>query len=334
MNHQPTTPALAPIENLVFEGGGIKGSAYAGSVAVLDQKGLYTSVRNIAGTSAGAITASLLATGGGSTGLMESVETTQFSQFIFDKGGWIGDIKRTLTEYGIHTGNEFVEILKKNIQHFSGDANLTFSQLRKLAHKSPEKFKHLSVIASNLTKQRPQIFSAETSPSLPIWQAVRASISIPLVFEPVLIGNDYFVDGGLAYNYPIDLFDQQEKDLENNLSTRIPNPKTLGFYLEPQALFHEGRQFKTDHYQIDSLKTFALGLNSYLYNTANARHIEPCDQQRTVFIDDLGISATDFSLPKEKIEALIESGRKAANTYFDNLSEKHHPSNESVSNFN
>lgn len=109
MSHQSPS-SMGDIHHLVFEGGGIKGSAYAGCIAALDKLGLYAPVRQIAGTSAGAITASLLATGAGSAGLLASVETTHFAQFIADKGGWFGDIKRTLTDYGIHTGNEFVTL--------------------------------------------------------------------------------------------------------------------------------------------------------------------------------------------------------------------------------
>lgn len=46
----------------VFEGGGIKGIGLAGALTVAEQKG-YTNWRRVAGTSAGAIVASLLAAG-------------------------------------------------------------------------------------------------------------------------------------------------------------------------------------------------------------------------------------------------------------------------------
>ncbi len=43
------------IRNLVFEGGGVKGIAYAGVVAVLEEKEILPDIRRVAGTSAGAI---------------------------------------------------------------------------------------------------------------------------------------------------------------------------------------------------------------------------------------------------------------------------------------
>lgn len=302
--------------NLVFEGGGAKGSAYAGAVQVLDEHNLLDPIQQIAGTSAGAITAALLATGGGSAGLMDAVEKTDFAKFIQDKDGLIGDAVRVISHYGFHTGDEFVSILKGNIKQFSGSADLTFSELAAMADDSPQRFKRLTVIASNLTKQRPERIDANSHPNLPIWHAVRASISIPIVFEPVQIGQDMMVDGGLAWNFPIDLFDTIELNKSSGEQTRIPNDETLGFFLEPHNLVKEGQQFQPNDVTFDSLKGFGMALSTYLYTTANSKHIKPCDRRRTVFIDDLGISATDFSIPANQVDALIESGREATNRFF------------------
>ena len=46
---------MSQFRNLVFEGGGVKGIAYAGAVAVLEDKGILPGIRRVAGTSAGAI---------------------------------------------------------------------------------------------------------------------------------------------------------------------------------------------------------------------------------------------------------------------------------------
>jgi len=55
---------------------------------------------------------------------------------------------------------------------------------------------------------------------------------------------------------------------------------------------------------------------SFLMENANSRHLHPDDKPRTVFIDDLGVSGTDFNTSKEMIDKLIESGRKATKEYF------------------
>ncbi len=72
--------------------------------------------------------------------------------------------------------------LKENFQRFAGNSDLSFAQLETLVANDPTRFKSLSVVASNLNQQRPQVFDAHNNPALPIWQAVRASMSIPLIF--------------------------------------------------------------------------------------------------------------------------------------------------------
>lgn len=49
--------------NLVFEGGGIKGIAYAGALMELEKRGILDEIIRVGGTSAGAITATLVALG-------------------------------------------------------------------------------------------------------------------------------------------------------------------------------------------------------------------------------------------------------------------------------
>lgn len=54
----------------------------------------------------------------------------------------------------------------------------------------------------------------------------------------------------------------------------------------------------------------------FLFNSANSKYIHPDDKARTVFIDDLGISATDFGIKEKDIKRLIASGKKATKAFF------------------
>tara|TARA_Y100000815_G_scaffold226384_1_gene214278 strand:+ start:231 stop:413 length:183 start_codon:yes stop_codon:yes gene_type:complete len=48
-----------PFRNLVFEGGGVKGIAYSGALAVLEERGILPQIRRVGGASAGAINTGL-----------------------------------------------------------------------------------------------------------------------------------------------------------------------------------------------------------------------------------------------------------------------------------
>ena len=296
-------------KNLVFEGGGVKGAAYAGSIQVLHEHGLLEPVENVAGTSAGSITAAILAIGGGSDGLTYSILHNNFAKFIYDRGGRLADIYRLFCHYGIHSGHSFEKILKQDIQKYGGDANITFAQLEEKVKANPQKYKHLSVVASNITTQNVDIFDAKRTPDIPIWKAVRCSMSIPVVFEPYVIGLDYYMDGGLGWVYPIDIYDEKKPNGED-----VRNPETLGFYLEPETqIGHPG--FAPPKMKIDSVKTTAEAMMSFLLNNANSKHLHPGDKSRTVYIDDLGFSATDFDISEENIKRLIASGRKGTEKF-------------------
>lgn len=55
-------------------------------------------------------------------------------------------------------------------------------------------------VASNLTHSRPEVLDRG-----PLWRAVRASMSLPSVFPPVLINREILVDGGIINNLPSDI---------------------------------------------------------------------------------------------------------------------------------
>ncbi len=298
-------------ENLVFEGGGVKGAAYAGCIQVLAEHNLLQNVKRVAGTSAGSITAALLAIGAGSDGVTHDILKTDYTKFVADPGWIFGDIFRVFWRYGIHSGEGFVETMKRFIEKYTQNPDLTFLELDQLVDQNPTKFKRLSVVASNITTQQADIFDSKRTPYLPIWKAVRCSMSIPLVFEPFLVSNNYYVDGGLGWNYPIDLFDEKNADGED-----VRNQKTLGFFLEPRTeVNHPGFVFPSS--RIYSLKTAASALFDFYYNSANATHMHPDDKSRTVFVDDLGISATDFRISELEKADLVRSGREAISAFLE-----------------
>ncbi|WBH23970.1 hypothetical protein PALA1_04458 [Pseudomonas aeruginosa] len=52
-----------PLTSLVLSGGGAKGAAYPGAMLALEEKGMLDGIRSMSGSSAGGITAALLASG-------------------------------------------------------------------------------------------------------------------------------------------------------------------------------------------------------------------------------------------------------------------------------
>ena len=73
---------MSQFRSLVFEGGGVKGIAYAGALEELEKRGIVKDITRVAGTSAGAISAALVALGATSEYVAEAVGGTNFRSFM------------------------------------------------------------------------------------------------------------------------------------------------------------------------------------------------------------------------------------------------------------
>lgn len=92
----------------MFEGGGVKGIALVGAVSEIEKQYEF---ENLAGTSAGAIVASLLGVGYSAAEIEEMLKELNYREFkdegLLDKLGFIGKGLSIGFEYGIYEGDFF-----------------------------------------------------------------------------------------------------------------------------------------------------------------------------------------------------------------------------------
>jgi hypothetical protein len=74
---------LSQVENLVFEGAGIKGVAYSGVIKELERTGIISNVKRVCGTSAGAITSLMVSIGYSSSEIYQIISETKFQKFNY-----------------------------------------------------------------------------------------------------------------------------------------------------------------------------------------------------------------------------------------------------------
>ncbi len=323
---------MSQFKNLIFEGGGVKGIAYAGAIKVLDEKNMLTSINRVSGTSAGAITAALLAFGAGWEDIRNIVGRTDFRKFMDDSWGLIRNVKRLIKYFGWHKGKAFDKWMKEQIGAMTGNPNLTFEDLENLKMDHPTKFRSLYVVGTNLSKQIPEMFSAEKTPHMEIGDAVRISMGIPLFFTAILDNNDIWVDGGVTWNYPINIFDNKKylSDPENPKLYTIPdyptiftkdhvyNKETLGFRVDTKDEIAASKiTWSLPPKMIKSFKDYITALLGFMTDMANKVHLHENDWHRTVFIDAKGVRTTEFDLSEDKVEDLIKSGEDGTKAYFD-----------------
>lgn len=184
--------------SLVMSGGHMKCISCIGCLAYLHEVGLLASIRNFVGTSAGSIMCLF-----GVLGflppdivrfLMQHLTTEQVSKFDVD------DILNVFETYGISNGQNIECFVSAMLMEKLKVNDITFIDLAK------QTGKNLVVCVSNINKRRAEYWSVDTTPSVSIVKAIRASCSLPMLFTPVHHGDDLYIDGGLFDNFPIKYF--------------------------------------------------------------------------------------------------------------------------------
>jgi NTE family protein len=306
--------------DLVFEGGGVKGVGLVGAYEELERQGYAP--QGVAGTSAGAITAALVAVGFRADRIKEIVFEMPFRKFkdrsATDRLPLIGPGLSVVRNYGIYRGKFFRDWL----QELLDEQGITkFGQLVDEHAESEDQRYRLRVIASDVTERRMLVLPNDAEvlgiepDELEIADAVRMSMSIPFFFEPVVHKNPVtrrehlIVDGGLLSNFPVWLFDCEGRD---------PRWPTFGALLvEPEPSTAIGHRLPGDDEGLrrGSLTDYIKSLALTMMEAHDRLYVDKATYARTIPIPTLGVGTTEFDISPERRDALYESGRKAAEQF-------------------
>jgi len=144
--------------------------------------------------------------------------------------------------------------------------------------------------------------------------AVRASISIPLFFQPVTLSDERtgethtLVDGGVLSNFPIEIFDR----------TDAANPRwpTLGVKVIPDLPAGTAQLFPG----LKLPRLPPVQLLERVMTTAIVGHDQtyleqPCVRRRAIPVDTRAVGIVDFHADEQAREKLIANGEKAARDF-------------------
>ena len=363
--------------DMVFEGGGAKGIVFVGAIQVFESLGHEPG--RLLGTSAGAITATMLAAGYSSKEMLDALAERKeghsvFADFLgipqgFDKAAiqnsatrallrrinmpWIPDsiedkLDDRLVEWlaaqpslrhvfsfiergGWYSADHFLAWLRRRLDTGTQDGKpRQYSGLPLLQFYDQTKV-DLSLVASDTTAGEMLVLNHRTAPDLPLVWAVRMSMSVPLLWQEVIWQAEWgqyrgsqmtghaIVDGGLLSNFPIELFISHDatvtnvmgsKSLENVLGMLIDEslPVSGVDVASPQPTGLDLTQFQT----VQRLQN--------LVNTATSAHDKmtvEAFEKLVVHLPARGYGTTEFDMPDEKRERLVNAGREAMKAYFE-----------------
>ncbi len=223
----------------VFEGGGAKGIAYAGALKAMKETGCWFTA--VAGASAGAITAALVAAG------LEpdEIEEETSRGLLSLSGGLLRGLRRLAPSGAYYDSAELhrwlERILACQVTGLSGvqasSEGVTFVEL--FAATGIE----LNVVAADLTLRRQIVFSHLDTPHCQVAQAVLASSAIPFAFGSGALAmtcsddpapgrrHHLIVDGGVWANYPDFVFRDPSFRLSQGRPARPEEELVIGFLL-------------------------------------------------------------------------------------------------------
>lgn len=260
--------------NFVFSGSGGMFLTQLGAYNYLEK--IYNP-KAFCGTSGGAIVAAFLSQGYSSDRVISKIKEISISKIIDTYYlGFLSVLDQD--KLGFIKGQKIHETFKKYF---------------------PEKFKELqyplTVVTTDINKRKPYIFDYKNTPEAYVYDALRASISLPAIFSPFKYNDMLLVDGGLTENFYLDCF--KDSDI-----------KTIGIKVN-------------DNNDFDVIKTFKDLLLQSLYTSIIRNEYKNILNNPDAFLVKLIVDLNIFdfdSLKNSKIENLISEGFNQTKRVFDN----------------
>lgn len=187
----PPVPAVkkAPSIGLALGGGGARGLAHVVMLEAFDELGFRPKV--IAGTSIGAVIGAAYASGLSAREIRAQMEEVLSLRL---------DLVRDLFTARARTLPRVSRFFSPLNAVLSPEALLDVIYPSRVAHDFSELEIPLKIVATDFYGLEAEVF--ETGP---LRQAVAASMALPAIFEPIVIDNRAYVDGGLVNPLPFDL---------------------------------------------------------------------------------------------------------------------------------
>jgi NTE family protein len=312
--------------DLVLEGGGVKGTGLVGAITALTSAEEPYTFHRVAGTSAGAIVASMLAAGYTAAEMNTVMTDLDFTQFEDNPGLFARHFEQVGEGLGLvlHEGLFMGRFLHDWIKQILAAKNVrTWGDLKDDDSGSslpPEERYKLVVIVSDVSRGRMLRLPWDYQPLLgvdpdaqPVADAVRSSAGIPFFFRPFpMTANPQVTgahseilctDGGMLSNFPVSIFDRTDG--------KPPRWPTFGIKLSARQTPAQG----TWNPDADAIQ-LAKSLLTTMQKAHDQVYVDQASvASRTIFVDTTGYNATDFHLLLADKQKLFNNGLAAGQKF-------------------
>ncbi len=300
----------------------MKGLGLSGAVGALMRAG-YRFPR-VAGTSAGAVVAALLAAGIEEPALAAATARLDYAR-VPDRASpkipHVSEAISLLGTGGAYKGDYIREYLAEELARLGV---VTFGDLRNHdaaadGEVPPYRRYKLVVMPTDISHGRLlrlpwdyAMLGLDPDEQV-VADAVRASISIPLYFEPVVLrdaaGADLqLVDGGVLSNFPIEIFDRADD--------RSPRWPTFGVRIFPELPAAAGELFPdTRLTRLAPVRILEQVLATAIVGHDQTYPELPCVRRRTITVDTRAVGIVEFDASPEQRATVLANGMAAAERF-------------------
>lgn len=217
---------------LVLSSGGARGYAHIGAIRLLEQHGF--NITSVAGTSMGALVGGMYAAG----------KIREFEDWVvsLDKKEVLRLTDFTISNKGIIKGKKVFDRIKQIVPECNiEDLNIPYC-----------------AVATDIVNGTERVFESGE-----LYEAIRASVSIPTVFLPYMIDDHLFVDGAILNPIPVNRVHRTPGDLlvVVNVSSNIPS--------ERKNPADEAENNNSDNWYSEQLKLLKEKLNQVIPSRKN-----------------------------------------------------------------
>lgn len=228
---------------LVLSGGGARGMAHIGVIEELVKRGYH--IHSISGTSMGALVGGVYALG----------KMPEFKEWLctLDMFKVFSLFDFTFSWQGFVKGDKVLRAMRE----FIPDKNIQDLDISYCA------------VAADIVNKREILFREGS-----VYNAIRASMSIPTVFTPIKTADGLLVDGGIINNMPLNRVKRKFGDelVAVNINANVPKEKN--FSLAPKEKATEQNIYfkKIGQWQSYLQSNMPQGLNETLSSWGNSLH--------------------------------------------------------------
>lgn len=301
------------ITHLVFSGNALKSLFLCGVLRYLYCYNLDKLIHDVSATSMGAYFALAFALKIPIEKLEEIIYKTAKDEKI-TKFKPI-DIINIIDDYGLCSSIDYLEGIRNYVKEIYKQDDLTFLELSKKTGIN------IYVSTTRVDNGCNVIFDVNNTPNVSVFDAIAASMCIPLVSKPVLIGDYYYIDGYLSNNFPVEIFIDNNVS-KNNILAVACNMEECSFL----KLFKIDKENKANIFQYCSnimllykINTFNLCYLNKVKDFKEVLYIKSPNDKCLCSYDN-ETNEFNFSLTEEELNNLFLVGYKETHDYMESYS--------------